>query len=213
MATPTPSPTRRWIAARIPDPTRCMTKFIFHGGGIDPKTKSNDSFYKELVKDVPEGGTVLLVYFASRTDDNTDRIDLDTEKCKEFAEGKSLHITVATPENFISQISAASAIWFRGGSTNKLLAALRAYPNLKEQLIAKTVAGSSAGAYALSSYFSSHYEDIAAKGLGIVPARVITHLGSATMPPRPGAIEALKNTAQELPLIELHEGEWRVVQI
>jgi peptidase E len=161
---------------------------------------------------VPKNGTVLLVYFASRTDDNLDRIPLDTEQCKKFSEGKSLDVIVATPEDFSNQLAGADAVWFRGGSTEKLLTALRAYPNLKEELVGKTVAGSSAGAYALSTYFSSHYEDVIAEGLGIVPVRVATHLGSSTMPPRPGAVEALKNTAKELYLIELHEGEWKVVQ-
>jgi peptidase E len=190
-----------------------MTKFIFHGGGVDPKTNSDDSFYKELVKNVPENGTVLLVYFASRSDENSEKIALDTGKCIEFSEGKSLRIIVATPEDFLDQVAVSDAIYFRGGSTEKLLTILHMYPNLKEKLLGKTLSGSSAGAYALSTYFSSHYEDSAAVGLGIAPVRVVTHFESSTMPPNNRAVEALKNIANEMELIVLREGEWKVIEV
>lgn len=187
-----------------------MTKFIFHGGGASQQTALNDSFYKELVKDVPQNGTVLLVYFASRSNDNSERIKYDIDKCNEFSEF-SLNFTVATLEGFTDQIAVADVIYLRGGSTEKLLNVLKQYQNLKEKFVGKTVAGSSAGAYVLSSYYSSHYEDIVQKGLGIVHVRVVTHLDSKTMPPRPDAVEVLKRTATELELILLKEGEWQIV--
>jgi peptidase E len=190
-----------------------MTKFIFHGGGTGSSSEGNDSFYKELVKDVSGNGTVLLVYFASRSDENSERIDLDTVKCNYFSEGKSLRIIIATPEDFLNQIAVSDAVYFRGGSTEKLLNILRTYENLKEKLTGKTVAGSSAGAYALSTYFSSHYEHSVAEGLGIAPVRVVTHFESSTMPPNDRAVEALKNIANELELIVLREGEWKVIEV
>lgn len=188
-----------------------MTKFIFHGGRVGQDSAS-DPFYKELVKDVPRHGMVLMVYFASRSENNNARIQYDIQKCKEFA-SVDLRVLVATPKTFMDQLAIADAVFLRGGSTEKLLEALRRYPNLKEKMVGKTIAGSSAGAYALSTYFSSHYEDIAQRGLAIVPVRVVTHYGSEKMPPRPGAVEALKNTAQELELIVLREVEWRVVEL
>ncbi len=190
-----------------------MTKFIFHGGGTRPTSEGNDSFYKELVKDVPDGGTVLFVYFASRTDDNRERIAQDTTRCNEFADGKSLNVLVATPEDFLDQVAVSDAIYFRGGSTEKLLTALKQYPDLKAKLNGKTLAGSSAGAYALSTYFSSHYEGIIAEGLGIAPVRVVTHFESSTMPPKAEAVEALRNMDSDLELIILREGEWKVVEV
>lgn len=161
---------------------------------------------------MPLNGTVLLVYFASRSENNDDRIQYDIQKCKEFAT-TNLNIVVATPEAFMDQLTIADAVYLRGGSTEKLLEALRRYPNLKEKMVGKTIAGSSAGAYALSTYFSSHYEDVAQAGLGIAPVRVVTHFGSETMPPRPGAVEVLKNIAPELELIVLREREWKIVQL
>ena len=52
---------------------------------------------------------------------------------------------------------------------------------------------------------------MASEGLAIVPVRVVTHFQSEKMPPKAGAVEALKNTAQDLRLIILREGEWEVV--
>jgi peptidase E len=192
-----------------------MTKYIFHGGGTRKESGNNDSFYTELMKDVPTDGVVLLVYFASRTEDNSDRIAYDSEKCKKFSDGRSFRIEVATMETFIDQVTNADAIYFRGGSTEKLLNTLKQFPELKSAFENKdkTVAGSSAGAYALSTWYSSHYENIAAPGLGIVPVRVVTHFKSETMPPKDDAIKVLQMTHPELPLITLEEGAWECVTL
>lgn len=188
-----------------------MNKYIFHGGGSAKNVTSNNTFFHELVKDAPENGIVLLVYFASREDDYSDRIAYDTEKYK-AATNKKLTVMIAHKDDFIKQALEADVIYLRGGSTEKLITTPKEYPELEKVLVnkPKTIAGSSAGAYALSTYFSSHYEDIAASGLGIVPVRVITHYESEKMSPRAGAIEALRNTARELPLITLRETEWEV---
>ncbi|HEY0964609.1 MAG TPA: Type 1 glutamine amidotransferase-like domain-containing protein [Candidatus Paceibacterota bacterium] len=190
-----------------------MTKYIFHGGGTRKDSSNNDTFYAEFVKDIPDNGVLLLVYFASRTDDNSERIAYDTQKCEEFSNGKKFDIQVATMSDFIAQVSEADAIYFRGGSTEKLLNTLKQFPYLKPYFENKhkTVAGSSAGAYVLSTLYSSHYEDVAAPGLGIVPVRVITHYKSEKMPPKEGAVKALGETRQELQLITLEEGEWQSV--
>ncbi len=192
---------------------RLMTKYIFHGGGTRKESGNNDSFYKELVSEVPSEGILLLVYFASRTEDNSDKIAYDTQKCREFSNSNDLAVRVATTDNFTDQVAQADAIYFRGGSTQKLLDTLKQYPDLKPYFENnnKTVAGSSAGAYALSTLYSSHYEDKAESGLGIVPVRVITHYKSETMPPRDGAIKALMETREDLQLIILEEGQWQSV--
>jgi peptidase E len=188
-----------------------MNKYIFHGGCTTQGNETNKAFFSEVVKNISNGETLLLVYFASRDDNYTEKIESDTERFKEVAVS-SINIEVATKENFINQVKEADAIYLRGGSTEKLISTLREYPDFESALKSKpkTVAGSSAGAYALSTYFSSHYEDIADKGLGIVPVRVVTHYKSEKMPPKSGAVEALKATAEELPLIITEETQWSV---
>ncbi len=188
-----------------------MNKYIFHGGRSTKDVVGNKTFFQEFVSDIPDNGTVLLVYFASREDDNTDRIAHDTQKCKNAAQ-KNLNVIVANKDSFIEQVLVADAVYLRGGSTEKLINILKEYPEFIDSLRnkEKTVAGSSAGAYALATYFSSHYEDGVAQGLAIVPVRVITHYESEQMPPNASSVENLKNTAQELPLITLREAEWQV---
>ncbi|PIR97924.1 MAG: hypothetical protein COT89_02540, partial [Candidatus Colwellbacteria bacterium CG10_big_fil_rev_8_21_14_0_10_42_22] len=41
-----------------------MTKYILHGGSAKLENDSNKKFFQELVKNVPDQGSVLLVYFA-----------------------------------------------------------------------------------------------------------------------------------------------------
>ena len=192
-----------------------MTKYIFHGGGTRKNTDNNDSFYEVLMKEVPQNGIILLVYFASRTDDNSDKIAYDTQKCIEFSQQKGPVVHVATINNFLKEADEADVIYIRGGSTEKLINVLRQFPDLKLVFENKNkiVAGSSAGAYALSTLYSSHYEDVIGEGLGIVPVRVVTHYQSNTMPPKEGSVTLLRNTSADLELIILKEGEWCTVTL
>jgi hypothetical protein len=77
------------------------TKFIIHGGFNKNKTDENNQlFYSEILRDVSDGAHILLVPFAK----DEDRIIPATEKIsKEFqsvSEGKTLHINIATRDNF-----------------------------------------------------------------------------------------------------------------
>ncbi len=187
------------------------TKYILHGGFTREENESNKAFFQEFVKDIPDDGKVLLVYFASRTDEEQKlSFESHVKTIKENSQGKNLNFQIATKENFIEEISQADAILFNGGSTNKLLAVLRNYPDLKAMFKNKTVAGSSAGAYALAAFGASHSEEAMREGLGCVPLRVICHYESPKLPPYPKAVELLRNTRQDLELVTLKDYEWKV---
>lgn len=190
-----------------------MTKFIFHGGTTQLDVESNRSFYREIIKDIPEGGTVLLVYFASRATDaetNEEKMKCDVERFENQSEGKRLHFVMATREEFINQLSQADAMYIRGGSTAQLMEILRSYPDLKPYTEGKVLAGSSAGAYALSTFYDSHYEDLVLEGLALAPVRVVCHCNSVKMKPREKSVQLLKETTPELELILLNDCEWKV---
>ena len=190
-----------------------MTKFIFHGGTTQLDVESNRSFYREIIKDIPEGGTVLLVYFASRATDaetNEEKMKSDIERFQNQSEGKRLHFVMATREEFINQLSQADAMYIRGGSTAQLMEILRSYPDLKPYTEGKVLAGSSAGAYALSTFYDSHYEDLVLEGLALAPVRVVCHCNSVKMKPREKSVQLLKETTPELELILLNDCEWKV---
>ena len=114
---------------------------------------------------------------------------------------------------FLSELKEADAVFFNGGDTRKLLAQLRTCPDLQSYVENKTVAGSSAGAYALAAYGASHTEKIVRSGLGFVPLRVICHYESQTLPPSSESVTMLEQTAQNLELVHLKDYEWRVFQI
>lgn len=152
-----------------------MTKYILHGGFTREDNPSNRAFYKEFIRDVPDGGTILLVYFASREEDTSAKFKGHIARIEEQSEEKNFHFLMATQEQFISQIQQSNAICFYGGSTSKLIKILHTYPDLKPLFEGKTVAGSSAGTYALARLGPSHHKEEVREGLGLVPIRVVCH--------------------------------------
>lgn len=187
-----------------------MTKYILHGGFTSPKNEWNRTFFEEIARDVPDGGTILLCYFASIEDDNSERAKQDSAMLEGQSHGKKFNFLTTTKEGFPAQIEQANAVYFRGGSTEKLLEALRTYPDLKTLLEGKTVAGSSAGAYMLSAYCAAHSTSEARQGLGILPLRVICHDGSTELPPNPKSVAELRERGKNLELVVLKDFEWRI---
>lgn len=187
-----------------------MTKFILHGGFTRKDNESNRLFFEEFLRDVPENGNVLLVYFAARNDDMSEISTEQIQKLKALSGDRKLNFTIAEKENFRDQAGRADAVYIHGGSTSKLLDVLHAYPDLKVLVQGKTVAGSSAGAYAITSLGPSHLEEVLREGLGLVPLRIICHYESSELPPNVSAVTLLKNTAQDLELVIMKDCEWRV---
>jgi peptidase E len=190
-----------------------MTKYILHGGYTRRHNELNRSFYEEFAKDVPEGGTVLLCYFASREEDHGKEIFGEQAHAIEVeSPRRAFNFVMASKGSFLDEFKAADAVYFHGGSTRKLLETLRAYPDLKPFAEGKTVAGSSAGAYMLARYGASHSESAMREGLGFVPLRVICHYKSPDLPPDPSAVELLTNSHQDLELVLLHDCEWKAFE-
>lgn len=201
---------------KIPDTITLMTKYILHGGYTRVNNELNQSFYKEFVRDVPDKGTILICYFASKDPDITKKFEQDTNTFSKWAEGKNFNFLLADEKNLIEQLKKADALYIPGGSTPKLLGVLKNYPELKENLEGKTVAGSSAGAYAIGRYSAFHDDESGGQireGLGLLPLRVVCHYESAELPPNPKALSVLKEMAQDLELVVLKDFEWRVFKV
>ena len=112
--------------------------------------------------------------------------------------------------NLFQRISHVSQV--QSVSSCQLLRLLREFPSLEQYIQGKTVAGSSAGAYAIAKYGASHSEDAMREGLGLAPLRVVCHYESSELPPAPGAVALLQNTATELELVLLRDFEWKVFE-
>lgn len=190
-----------------------MTKYILHGGFTRKDNDLNRTFFEEVVRDVPDGGTILLVYFASKGLDELEKSAEDATNFQKQSHEKNLTFLLANEKDFMEQVKKADAIYMRGGSTPKLLEILRKYPDLKECLDGKTFAGSSAGAYAIGCYSPFHDDESGGevrKGLGLLPLRVVCHYESPDLPPNPRALASLKNMTPELELLLLKDFEWKV---
>ncbi|EFK95069.1 conserved hypothetical protein [sediment metagenome] len=193
-----------------------MTKFILHGGYTTTVNELNRTFYKEIASDVPDQGTILLCYFASKDEDNTRRFNEDGENISQQSNGKIFNFLLADEKDFIEQLEQSDALYLRGGSTPKLLTALCKHDSFREQLEGKTVAGSSAGAYVIGKYSAFHDDESGGKvrkGLGLLPLRVVCHYESKDSPPNPEALELLMNTEPELETVLLRDFEWQVFKV
>lgn len=187
-----------------------MTKFILHGGFTRKETESNRAFFEELAHDIPDGGTVLQIYFASRSDDTAEIFEKHSSKITEQSHGKNFNFLLATKEDFLDQVRSSDALYLHGGSTNKLLGVLRTYPDLKPLIEGKTIAGSSAGAYALVRFGASHSDETVREGLGLVSLRLVCHYESPELPPNDTSVSNLMAIAQDMELVLLKDCEWRV---
>lgn len=152
------------------------TKFILHGGFAKGKTEENNGeFYTEILKDATEGAKILLVCFAK----DDERVPIATERVKiEFNKSKwqkEITFDVANEKSFLEQIKIANVVYFHGGTTLKLLEALKKFPNLKNSLDGKIIAGESAGANVFGKFFYSPSADKVDEGLGFLPLKIIPH--------------------------------------
>lgn len=190
-----------------------MTKYILHGGFTRSDNELNRTFYAEMVRDVPEGGNVLLIYFASDDADVPQKSKEDSESLIKQAEGKNITITIASKENLIEEIKAAHSIYLRGGDTDKLLEILKQYPNLSSLFEGKTVAGSSAGAYVLSTLYYSNLVGTIEEGLGVLPIRTVCHYNSERFPNLGDAVELMKGKQEDLELVVLKDCEWQILNV
>jgi peptidase E len=151
------------------------TKYTLHGGFASHINEQNDSFFKEILKDTPSTLTVLLVLFAKDTDEITASKDKDIAQFERNKESKTITYEVADEHILIEQISRANVIFIHGGNTLQLLEVLRNFENLRELFTGKIIAGTSAGAYVLSTAFYSKSSGGLHKGLGLVPVQTICH--------------------------------------
>ncbi len=189
-----------------------MTTYILHGGYMRDKNQLNDAFYQRVTELVPDRGTILFVYFAADDESQYQELYLGQKaQMEEFASAKNLTYVCASSKCFLDEVREADAILIRGGSTNKLLAALHRYPKLAPLFNGKIIAGSSAGAYAIATLNYDKSEKAVRSGLGMLPVKVLCHYQSTDPGNFTGddAIQIMNSALPELPLVVLKDHEWK----
>ena len=180
------------------------TKFVLHGGFTPGQSgEDNSEFYREILKDAPEGSKILLVCFAK---DIEKVANATTKVIAEFNKSKwqkKITFEVANEPSFMEQVKSADVIYFHGGASLKFLEALKKFPNLKDLLEGKIVAGESAGANVFGKFFYSPSTDKVNEGLGILPIKITPHY----MEEYKGKLDGV---GQELETLFLSEYQFRV---
>ncbi len=192
-----------------------MTKYILVGGYVRKAPDGGKAFCEELVRGFSEPVKILDCMFAR----------LQSVWGKTFAEDKeffannllgiNIELQLAGLDTFDKQVAWADVIYLRGGSSEELVKSLRQHSNWVQYLDGKTVAGTSAGADALSAYYFGLDSLETRDGIGLVPVKTIPHFKSDYHGWEfdwDKAEAQLKAYKEDLPLVTLQEGEFRVFE-
>ncbi len=120
---------------------------------------------------------------------------------------------LADPEKFAQQVDWADVVYLTGGFTDVLNSALKKDTRWLQYLEGKTIGGTSAGADVLGKYFYNLDTLVLGDGLGLLPIKVIPHWCSDYNAPNidwDKAETELKAYKEDLPLVTLREGEFKV---
>lgn len=195
-----------------------MTKYILVGGYVNKTEDGGKAFYEEIVKGFDKKPVKILDCMFARPKeewDETFKKDklLFTQYIKDF------ELELASNENFIEQFKNSDVIFFRGGFTKILSEALNKNTEWLNYLEGKTIAGTSAGAEVLSKYYHILKSNRKDDGFGLVPVKVIPHWQSNFFDGEEynldwdKIIQELKDYKEDLPILTLKEGEFKVFEI
>lgn len=152
--------------------------YILGGGFMKKAPDGGKAFFRAIIGD-RKTANVLICCFAMPHDQWQTGYDEDKNKILSVNDGVLLSFQNANMDNFVSQVGWADVIVFRGGSTNDLMDNLEKAQGWHDHLTGKTIVGSSAGAYMLSSsYVVADTTPQLAPGLGLLPIVIATHYRS-----------------------------------
>jgi peptidase E len=190
-----------------------MTKYILAGGYLYKAADKGKAFLEELLKDVENRPVkVLDCLFAIPSDAWAKKFEEDQLFFSQHVSGYEL--VLADPNKFTEQVKSADVVFFRGGDTMPLLEVLRKDLSWIKELEGKTLAGTSAGAEAIAKYFYNIDHNILEEGLGLLPIKLISHWRSDYNAPNvdwDGALNDLEKYKEDLEIVTLKEGEFKVV--
>jgi peptidase E len=189
------------------------TTFLLHGGRLKLRDNRNDSYFRELTKNLSDGDEVLFIGFARR--DEADRA-IVYEREKQFILAQTnldIKVVSATYNNLIDQIRRAKAIHITGGESPELVEDMQKYPDFIPSLIGKVVGGSSAGACLFSTFYFFNPERGVLRGLGTLPIRLLVHYGSTEFHATDESLELLKSFPSDLELVTIEECAWIVREV
>ncbi|MDQ5972381.1 MAG: hypothetical protein QG553_540 [Patescibacteria group bacterium] len=189
------------------------TTFLLHGGKLKLKDERNDSYFRELAKNLSDGDQVLFVGFARRGQD--DRIEVYEREKQLFLKQAEANVEFvnATYDNFMEQVRAAKVIHITGGQSPELLKDIQKYPDFIDAIKGKVVGGSSAGACLFSTYYFYDDDSGVLEGLGTLPIRLRVHSDNPAYGKIEESISLLNKYPNELELVLIEECAWITKQV
>ena len=173
------------------------------------------AFCEELVKGFPEPVKILECIFAMPPERWEEKLASDKAFFAKNLSATKYELQLADPSTFTQQVQWANVVYLRGGETARLMSALAQTKGWSDHLNGKTVAGSSAGADALSKYYYCLDHLKLGEGLGLVSVKVLVHYQSNYNAPHINwdkAYAELQSYQEKLPVVTLHEGEFKVIE-
>ncbi len=183
-----------------------MTKYILHGGYTRESNSDNDTFFREMTQGLTGKVSVLLNYFATVEESRNEQyFKEEKERLLQNSENKDLEFEIARVGKLKEQLEKAGVMYMRGGSSHKLLEGLSKTSELEKLFEGKVIAGSSAGACALSKYYVSNDSGKIGEGLGILNIKCYCHYeeGDENVP-------KLKAYKEALPILTLPNCKWAI---
>jgi peptidase E len=189
------------------------TKYILVGGHPWKAPDGGKSFCEELVKGFTKPVKILEFLFARPQERWQESFGEDKKVFEKFLGYKNIVCEIAEIGKFNEQIKWADVIYVRGGDDEGLLADLLKDVDWKNELKDKAFVGSSAGADVISTYYFDLDRLKINDGLAILPLKVLVHYKSDYNSPNidwDKAYEELENYKENLPIITLKEGEFKI---
>lgn len=154
-------------------------KYILSGGFMRKAKDGGASLCSCIVSD-QKNITMLECMFAEDEEKWSRNLQKDKALFEQFTPDTKIEFILAQKDKFAEQIKSADVVFFKGGSPKKLLDTLSDDLSWMNAMKDKTVAATSAGVYALSSYYLDRTEvqPKVSKGLSILPIKSIVHYGS-----------------------------------
>lgn len=187
-----------------------MTKYILHGGETSRQSLDNKKFFSKITNDLPDGATILCVYFAREKARWPKAFEQDKLHFSSATQQKIFNFLLADDKTytFIEQIKKADVIYLRGGDTEMLKKSLNKIADINELWQGKIVAASSAGVYVLSKYYYTNSKDDIYKGFGILPIKTLCHYTEN----KSDKLEKLKKYGEDLKVYAIPEEKFFIIK-
>lgn len=154
-----------------------MTRYIL-AGGCDRLHSEYLTQLARVIHTETDKPSILSCWFSNNDEKAIESFPEYRDHFLEYFNKGSM-FTKADKENFMEQVEASDVIYFHGGHTELLMAAMSRYKDLAVAFEGKIVVGSSAGANFISKFGFSPSKSEATIGQGLVDVSVLVHYGSS----------------------------------